>query len=122
MIHPEGFSAASLRFFERQSFGKLGKLFTGLQICAWNADGRFQKPVAGCPISYNILEYFTAYLRYVTIFHNILQYLTADMRLEYRWEIPEASCRLPNNLHWSGIAGYCPIAAVDAQVFNAMNS
>ena len=46
----------------------------------------------------------------------------ADMRLECRWEIPEASCRLPNILHWSGMASYCPIAAVDAQVFDAMNS
>ena len=45
-------------------------------ICTCNADGRFQKPVAGCPISCTGVEW----------------------------------------------PGYCPIAAVDAQVFDAMNS
>ena len=34
-----------------------GKLFTGLQICVWNADGRFQKPVAGYPTSCTGVEW-----------------------------------------------------------------
>ena len=76
MIHPEDFSAASLRFFGRQSFGRGSfslayRYAFGMQM----GDSRSQLPVA------------------------------QSLALET-----------------SGMAGYCPIAAVDAQVFYAINS
>ena len=102
MIHPEDFSAASLRFFGRQSFGRGSfslacRYALGMQM----GDSRSQLPVAGYPISYNIWKCFR-------IFHRMLQYLTGDIctcNADGRFQKPVAGCPIScTEVEWLVIA------------------